>query len=238
VLCVYADAGFVSQAKRWRALDSSGGGRAGRDDYYQGVAPAQNYSDVSYVIYTRPYNTTGGGPLENGGLLIACNEDGTYGTDNECDPLAIADVDGDLVVLFETTTPNGEPRLTLFDASGVETARYEADGWSFVAVTGTCANAPTGQKKLCNDDGALAVYDSSGLVDEVMLADDALQPTGVATHGHIAFGDSSDSFDTGTEVCAALNSMSCAGTYQMDGTSQTCAYDHGTATVHFQALCY
>lgn len=61
--------------------------------------------------------------------------------------------------------------------------------------------------------------------------------TGVATNGSLWWGDSSDAFDTGTEVCTA-RSLSCLTTHTVAGVNQTCAFDHGTVGTYFYAMCY
>jgi hypothetical protein len=61
--------------------------------------------------------------------------------------------------------------------------------------------------------------------------------SGAATHGVMLWGDASNSFDTGTEVCAAAG-LSCAFAYQVNGTPVTdCSTDVGSVTA-FYALCY
>lgn len=60
--------------------------------------------------------------------------------------------------------------------------------------------------------------------------------TNVNTHGMMFWGDSSDSFDTGDEVCPS-HSLVCVTTFTPAGVSQTCAFDHGTAGTYFYALC-
>jgi len=63
-----------------------------------------------------------------------------------------------------------------------------------------------------------------------------LLATGVDTHGVFAWGDSSDAFDLGDEVCAALD-LTCVDAYTITGGASTCSTDQGTATTHFFALC-
>lgn len=70
---------------------------------------------------------------------------------------------------------------------------------------------------------------------EVSLAD--LDTGAVTTHGVSAWGNSADAFDTGTEVCAAID-LTCETTLQADGTNQACAFDQGAAGTYFHALCY
>jgi hypothetical protein len=218
-------------------LDVSAGIEIGDTAHYQGGVLDQNYSDVTAVIYTRAWDTSGGGPLTNGGLIIACGEDGVYGTINACDNYAAANNTGDVVWKLSTSTPYGDPIMTFDTGGGTEIGRFQDDGWNLVSQTGDCANAASNQLKICNDDDALSVYDDTGNLGEVVLVDDVVRGTGVTTHGVMMWGDSSDSFDLGSEVCAGIG-LSCQTTHQMDGTNQTCSYDHGTATTYFMAHCY
>lgn len=58
----------------------------------------------------------------------------------------------------------------------------------------------------------------------------------VDTHGVVLWGDSSDAFDTGTEVCAARG-LTCVDVKTLAGVDSTCATDQGAATTHYYALC-
>lgn len=60
--------------------------------------------------------------------------------------------------------------------------------------------------------------------------------TGAATRGSTWWGDGSDAFDTGNEVCGD-RSLACQTTFTPAGANQTCAFDHGTAGTYFYALC-
>ncbi len=60
--------------------------------------------------------------------------------------------------------------------------------------------------------------------------------TNVNTHGLMFWGDASDAFDTGDEVCPS-HSLVCVTTFTPLGINQTCAFDHGTAGTYFYALC-
>jgi hypothetical protein len=143
------------------------GTEIGSKEYYDGSALSQNYSDAAVVMFTSYASAAGGGPLTNGGLIIACGEDGTYGTNNDCDPLAVADNEGTVVFLVETLTAVGDPRITINDGAGAELARFQDDGWGLESVTGDCANADAGQLKICNDDGVLTIYGSGGEVGTI-----------------------------------------------------------------------
>ncbi len=60
--------------------------------------------------------------------------------------------------------------------------------------------------------------------------------TGANTNGSMWWGDGSDAFDTGDEVCPGQG-LTCVTTYTPLGINQTCAFDHGVAGTYFYALC-
>ena len=77
-------------------------------------------------------------------------------------------------------------------------------------------------------------YDDSPVTVDIKAP--LVQGTGAATHGPMLWGDGSDAFDTGDEICQTQG-LSCQTTFAVDGINQTCGFDHGATGSYFYAFC-
>jgi hypothetical protein len=148
-LCVYQT--YTSLYGEWRQMDHANGILAGMASYphYSGVYPSQNYSDATAVIFTRAWDLADGGPLTNGGVVIACTEDGQFGTVNDCDALGVLDNEGDVQFLVETTTSAGEARVTTRGTLTANTLVIYTNG----ATDSPSADEMRGTMHVCNNAG-------------------------------------------------------------------------------------
>ena len=135
-------------------------------------------------------------------------------------PGELSPIDGSSNVTTTGTVSAGSVATTATTAGGVEFSEAVANGTSKVRLQAQTSRSA---------DITVEFPDVSGTVMGVT-------GSAVDTHGALLWGDSSDPFDTGTEVCAARG-LTCVDVKTITGTDSACGTDQGAATTHFYALC-
>lgn len=153
-----------------------------------------------------------------------------------------ADVETAVIIRANDTVVNGRNAKILLGLDKQKDWVYKIrnDG-------GTCWGDPN-QKGSSSFDVCLERVDEGGFefarfqndIDGTPVTVDIKRPvvqgSNVDSHGPLLWGDSSDDFDTGDEVCADAG-LSCVTTQAFAGGSQTCGFDHGSTGTYFYALC-
>jgi hypothetical protein len=155
-----------------------------------------------------------------------------------------ADVEHVLILKSSNTPPiNGRPRPKLI--LGID--KEEDWVWQVENDGRQCWGSPV-QKGYQSWDVCLQRVDAGGFEHprftldydgdpvDVDIKAPVVQGTGSASHGPLLWGDGSDAFDTGAELCQS-QSLDCQTSFTTAGVQQSCATDHGDAGTYFYAMC-